>query len=76
MRGKWNFVRSCVLGAVLWFGLQGRAMAYLDMTTGSYFIQLLISSALSGLLFIKLPWVRLKDFVQKAFGRKENRNES
>jgi hypothetical protein len=68
MKRKSNYVRLFCLAVAFWFGMQGRALAYLDMTTGSYFIQLLVSSILSGLLFIKLPWIKLKKFIVRVFG--------
>jgi hypothetical protein len=70
MKKKLNGVRLLVLGAAFWFVLQGQALAYLDMNTGSYFIQLLISSILAGLFLIKHPYLKLKDYFGRVFGKK------
>jgi hypothetical protein len=75
MKRKSNYIRFFSLAAAFWFGMQGRALAYLDMTTGSYFIQLLVSSILSGLLFIKLPWLKLKKFMGRVFGGQKTGDE-
>ena len=75
MGGRLNYLKLIIFLWV-WIGLRGQAWAYLDMNTGSYAIQLLISAILSGLFFFKRPVLRLKRYVERIFGRKESKPKS
>jgi len=65
--------QAAVLAAVL--GLchllaPSPAQAYLDPGTGSYLFQILIAGLVGGLFALKLFWRQIKDFFQKLFGKK------
>jgi hypothetical protein len=45
------------------------AHAYLDPGSGSYFLQMLLASLLTGLYLIKLFWGKIKHFFSTRFGR-------
>ena len=52
------------------FVFPGKAYAYLDPGTGSYFLQLIIAALLGGLFAIKLFWGKIKIFLKNLFVRK------
>jgi len=43
---------------------------YIDLGAGSLIIQILIAAVISGLVVIKTPWLRVKAFFAKLFGKK------
>ncbi len=50
--------------ALAMLGMRTRnAYAYIDPGTGSYLLQILIASVVSGLFFVKLWWAKIKAFV-------------
>lgn len=48
------------------------ADAYIDPGTGSYLLQILIASVVSGLFVIKIWWARIKSFLYKKKPEKNN----
>lgn len=60
------------------FGIVGilakNAYAYIDPGTGSYLLQILIASVVSGLFVIKIWWAKIKDFIFKNKTEKNNEN--
>ncbi len=48
------------------------AHAYLDPGSGSYFLQIILASLLTGLYMIKLFWSKIKNFFSNRFGRGKN----
>lgn len=48
------------------------AYAYIDPGTGSYFLQMIIATALGGLFMIKLYWQKVKALVSNMFCHKSN----
>ncbi|MFC1516211.1 hypothetical protein ACFL7E_05570 [Thermodesulfobacteriota bacterium] len=47
------------------------ALAYLDMYTGSYFLQLLLGGVLGILFAINVYWNKIKKFCNQLFSRKK-----
>jgi hypothetical protein len=43
--------------------------AYLDPGSGSYLLQLLIASALGGLVVLRMYWSRVTAFFRRIFGK-------
>lgn len=43
--------------------------AYLDPGSGSYLLQLLIASALGGLVVLRMYWSRVTAFIRRIFGK-------
>jgi hypothetical protein len=43
--------------------------AYLDPGSGSYLLQLLIASALGGLVLIRMYWSRIVTFLRRILGK-------
>lgn len=43
--------------------------AYLDPGSGSYLLQLLIASALGGLVILRMYWSRIIAFFRRIFGK-------
>jgi hypothetical protein len=43
--------------------------AYLDPGSGSYLLQLLIASALGGLVVLRMYWSRVTAFFRRLFGK-------
>lgn len=50
-----------------------RADAYLDPGTGSYLLQIMVAALFGGLFLVKTWWTQIKHFIQKIFGRKEEK---
>jgi hypothetical protein len=56
------------LNGLLHVGTQA-PLAYLDPGSGSYLLQLLIASALGGLVILRLYWSRVISFFRRLLGR-------
>jgi len=50
--------------------LPQNAVAYLDLYTGSYFLQILLGGIFGFLFVIKIFWKKIKTFCNKIFSRK------
>lgn len=59
-----------VLTGLLIVALYGRAFAYIDPGTGSYFIQILIASLLGLAFAIKAFWKNIIAFFTQIFSRR------
>ena len=44
--------------------------AYIDLGTGSLIIQILVATFIGGLAIIKTPWLKIKAFLARLFGKK------
>ena len=53
--------------AVLVLVAHGDAQAYIDPTSGSYFLQLLLAGILGAAFTLKMTWSRLKAFIASRF---------
>ncbi|MFC1838813.1 hypothetical protein ACFL1N_04475 [Thermodesulfobacteriota bacterium] len=51
------------------------SLAYLDLYTGSFFLQLLLGGIFGGLFFIKLYWRKIKTFGMKIFSNKKKEHD-
>lgn len=51
----------------------GKAYAYLDPGTGSYFFQLLLGALLGALFSVKIFWQKIKSFFTARFPRNKPR---
>ncbi len=49
--------------------------AYLDPSTGSFIIQLVIAGLLGGLFAIKLFWKKIGAFLKRVFSRKREHEQ-
>ena len=59
---------ATILIVVCWHEV---AYAYIDPSSGSYFLQLLLASLLGAAFAIKVFWRRIKLFFSRLFGRNE-----
>lgn len=48
------------------------ALAYLDLYTGSYFLQLLLGGLFGVLFAVKIYWTKIKEFFFRLFSVKNN----
>ena len=46
--------------------------AYLDLGTGSYFIQIVLAASLGTLYSIKIFWKNIKSFLKNIFSKNKN----
>jgi hypothetical protein len=61
------------VAAALYLGVfLSDAWAYLDPGTGSYIFQMLIASIVGGLFALKMYWRRLKAWVRRKLGKKDD----
>ena len=61
---------------ILWcIALPLNSYAYLDLGTGSYFIQLAAATLLAGLYTVKVFWKNIKSFFKKIFYKNTENNE-
>jgi hypothetical protein len=68
-----NLVRFIFFGMLV---MQAQnAYAYIDPGTGSYVLQILIASVVSGLFVIKMWWAKIKSFIFKGKSEKTNENQ-
>lgn len=58
-----------LLSGLLFIVLYGRAYAYIDPATGSYFLQLLLAGLLAALFALKIFWRNVKAFVHRVFSK-------
>jgi hypothetical protein len=58
------------LSSLLILALYGRAFAYIDPGTGSYFIQILIAGLLGLAFAIKAFWKNIIAFITQIFSRR------
>jgi hypothetical protein len=65
---KTLFFRLFVVGALL-LCLPSLASAYIDPSTGSYVLQLLLAGLLGALFALKVFWKRTSDIVRSLFRR-------
>ncbi len=47
------------------------AHAYIDPGAGSYAFQILVATLVSALFAVKVFWGRIRDYVKRTFGHKE-----
>jgi len=47
-------------------------LAYIDLGAGSLIIQILVATLIGGLAIIKTPWLRVKSFFVRLFGKKND----
>lgn len=53
----------------------GRAYAYIDPGTGSYFLQIVIAGVVGAAFTLKLFWRRLRLFMSNAVSKRKDRRE-
>ena len=63
----WGIV---ILGISLIF--PGRALAYLDLYTGSYFLQLLLGGLFGVIFALKIYWKKIRAFFTRRFPAKDH----
>lgn len=59
----------CVI--LIWYE---NALAYIDPSSGSYFLQLLLASLLGALFALKVFWRRVRAFFARLFSRNRDRS--
>ena len=52
------------------------AYAYIDPSSGSYFLQMLLASLLGALFAVKMFWRRIKSFLVRLFSRQPRSDSS
>ncbi len=65
---RW-LVRAVGLAAILVFLRPTDAHAYVDPSTGSYLLQMLLAGVVAAALAIRMFWTNLKLFFQRLFSR-------
>jgi len=68
---KMNILR-CFIVALMLLSSSGNSYAYLDLGTGSYFIQILIAVSLGALYSVKVFWKNIKSFFSNIFSKNKN----
>lgn len=70
-----NLARNfSLLLAVLFFIVPKNAHAYLDPGAGSYILQLIAATLFVALFAVKNFWRQIKEFVNKLFRKKDEKN--
>jgi len=53
-----------------------QAFAYLDPGTGSYFLQVILATALGALFTLRIFWKRIISYLKTVFSRAENNDKT
>jgi hypothetical protein len=64
--GRLSIAILAILISLVWCE---NAWAYIDPSSGSYFLQMLLASLLGGLFALKVFWRRIKSFVVRLFSK-------
>lgn len=70
-----NLIKTIPFLLLLIFAVTGTAHAYLDPTTGSYILQILMAFSLAVLFSIKLFWNKIKSFFKKFMHKNKDFND-
>lgn len=65
-----------MLNALLFSAQAIDRLAYLDPGSGSYLLQLLIASALGGVLVLRIYWTKVIGFIRRLLGKEVDEDES
>jgi len=71
-----SLVRVCVLFFCFSLFFCGKAYAYLDPGTGSYFFQLIIAGLLAASFGLKIFWKRIEMFFKSVFSAKGKKEKN
>ncbi len=60
-----------ILTGLFFVVLYGKAFAYIDPASGSYFLQFLLAGLLAALFGLKIFWRNVKAFLHRVFSRED-----